>query len=126
MVDVTDTNLGRKIYTFLNGKYYFDIIYNHYIISKGLQFGYTLSKEMDRGILEMVGPYGLSHSVYNSANQISKLDTGHITTYATYIILSLLALIGITFGSLIMGEMVLDPRMLVILFLFFTFLPNSK
>jgi len=32
----------------------------------------------------MVGPYGLSIKFYNLANNISKLDTGIVTTYAIY------------------------------------------
>ena len=31
LVDLTDNTLGKNIYTFLNGKYFFDIIYNFYI-----------------------------------------------------------------------------------------------
>ena len=32
-VDLTNNSLGKNLYTFLNGKYFFDIIYNFYIIS---------------------------------------------------------------------------------------------
>jgi len=60
------------------------LIYNEFIISKGLKLGYTISKLLDRGFIEMVGPYGLSIKFYNLANNISKLDTGIITTYAIY------------------------------------------
>jgi NADH-ubiquinone oxidoreductase chain 5 len=49
IIGLTDTSLGRKIYSFLNGKYYFDVIYNHYIVSAGLKLGYTISKQIDRG-----------------------------------------------------------------------------
>ena len=44
MIDITETSIGRKVYSFFNGKYYFDIVYNQYIISKGLSFGYNISK----------------------------------------------------------------------------------
>ena len=49
-------------------------------MSKGLIFGYTISKLFDRGIIEMVGPYGLSVSAYKAANNLSNLDSGVITT----------------------------------------------
>ena len=126
LIDLTNNSIGRKIYTFLNAKYYFDILYNNYIISKGLNYGYSISKLLDRGILEMVGPYGLSNSVYNTANNISKLDTGMITTYATYIVLSALSLILIVFGYIFMGELFINPKLLIIVFLFLTFMPNSQ
>src|ERR1700761_2271089 len=60
LVQLTDNKLGRNIYTFLNGKYLIDIIYNNYIIRAGLQTGYNISKFLDRGVIELIGPYGLS------------------------------------------------------------------
>jgi NADH-ubiquinone oxidoreductase chain 5 len=116
-VQITDSSLGRKIYSFLNAKYYFDIIYNNYIISKGLEYGYTISKLFDRGIVEMVGPYGLSVSIYKTANNISKLDSGIITTYALYIVLSLVSFLFIIFSSVLMGESILDPRLFIVVFI---------
>ena len=73
----------------------------------------------------MVGPYGISNSVNNTAYNISKLDTGNIITYATYIVLGMLALIFITLGSVFMGEMILNPSLLIIVFLYFTFVSNT-
>ena len=71
------------------------VIYNNFIISKGLEYGYTISKLFDRGIVEMVGPHGLSVSIYKTANNISNLDSGVITTYALYIVLSLISFLFI-------------------------------
>src|ERR1700759_360673 len=124
-VQFTSTSIGKKLYTFLNGKFYFDIIYNHYIISKGLEYGHKISKLFDRGILECVGPYGISNSVKNTADTISKLDTGIITTYALYIVLSLISLLFIVFTSIIMGNVIIDSRLLIIIFLYLTFLPKN-
>src|SRR6267154_1788865 len=60
IIDLTDNFIGQNLYTFFNGKYFFDIIYNNYFINKGLDLGYKISKGLDRGIIEMVGPYTLS------------------------------------------------------------------
>jgi len=92
VVSLTENSLGRKIYTFLNGKYLFDVIYNNYIIALGLQLGYAISKVLDRGVIELVGPYGLSSVFTNTGMNIAKLDTGIITTYSLYITLALLSL----------------------------------
>jgi NADH-ubiquinone oxidoreductase chain 5 len=51
ILDSTHNYIGKNVYTFLNGKYFFDIVYNNYIISKGLQLAYTISKQLDRGII---------------------------------------------------------------------------
>ena len=71
----------------------------------------------------MVGPYGLSVSIYWAANNISNLDSGVITTYALYIVLSLISFLFIIFSSVLMGESILDPRLLIILFIYLIDLP---
>ena len=99
IISLTDSNLGRKIYTFLNGKYFFDIIYNNYIIATGLVKGIIISKVLDRGVVELIGPYGLASALNHSASNISKLDTGVITTYSIYITISTLILTLIAFST---------------------------
>lgn len=92
-----NNNLLKKLYSFFNGKYYFDIIYNNFIIAKGMNFSYKISKEIDRGIVELLGPNGLSNVFYNLAKNIARLDSGIITTYALYITISLLVFIFLFF-----------------------------
>ncbi|EKM74021.1 hypothetical protein AGABI1DRAFT_17489, partial [Agaricus bisporus var. burnettii JB137-S8] len=99
--DLTETSLGRKVYAFLNGKYYFDVVYNHFIIQSGLKLGYSISKNIDRGAIEFLGPHGLAKTFVNLGTNIAKLDDGKITTYALYIVLSLLTLTYLTFSSII-------------------------
>jgi NADH-ubiquinone oxidoreductase chain 5 len=123
IINFTETYLGKKIYSFLNGKYYFDVIYNHYIISAGLQVGYSISKYLDRGVIELIGPYGLS--IYSSklAQNISKLDDGKITTYGLYMIIGLIILIFISFSTLLFENNLIEPRLIIILFLAIFLLP---
>jgi NADH-ubiquinone oxidoreductase chain 5 len=97
LINLTNNKIGRNLYAFLNGKYYFDVIYNHFIIQSGLKLGYNISKEMDRGAIEFLGPYGLSNYFYNAGKNLAKLDTGVITTYSLYIILALISLLFILF-----------------------------
>ena len=116
IVSLTDVSLGRKVYTFLNGKYLFDVIYNNYIFGIGLQLGYTISKVLDRGVIELVGPNGLTNVFNNTGSEISKLDTGHITTYALYIAIGVLVLVFIVFSNVLLNVEVVDPRLVIILF----------
>jgi NADH-ubiquinone oxidoreductase chain 5 len=92
--------IGKSLYTFLNGKYFFDTIYNQYFITNGFKLGYTISKEIDRGAIEFLGPYGLSNYFNNTGKILAKLDTGIITTYSLYITLGLLALLFLVFAPL--------------------------
>nr|WJJ45476.1 NADH dehydrogenase subunit 5 [Pleurotus ostreatus] len=114
---LTDNSISKKIYGFLNGKYYFDVIYNHYFISKGLLLGYTISKELDRGAIEFLGPYGLSTAFTNTGKNIAKLDTGIVTTYALYITLGLLSLLFVVFAPILIDVSMLSEFRLVIIYL---------
>jgi NADH-ubiquinone oxidoreductase chain 5 len=107
---------GKNIYTFLNGKYFFDAIYNQYLIVNGLKLGYTISKEIDRGAIELLGPYGLSNYLNNTGKNLAKLDTGIITTYSLYITLSLLALLFLVFAPLFFNSDNLEEFRLFIIY----------
>ena len=93
----TVSAINRKIYRFLNGKYFFDILYNSYIITGGLQLGYILSKVIDKGAIELIGPFGLTEGSYSASTILSKLDNGVITTYALYMTLGLTSLLFVLF-----------------------------
>jgi NADH-ubiquinone oxidoreductase chain 5 len=116
IISLTDNEIGKKLYTFLNGKYLFDVIYNNYIFAIGLQLAYTISKVLDRGVIELVGPHGMSNVFNNTGANIAKLDTGHITTYALYITTSVLILVFIIFSNVLLSVNIVDPRLLIILF----------
>jgi len=92
-------SVGRKLYGFLNGKYYFDVVYNHYIVQSGLILGFNISKNIDRGAIELLGPYGLTNKITGTGINIAKLDTGVITTYSLYITIGLLSLLFIVFAQ---------------------------
>lgn len=85
-------------YTFLNSKYLLDNLYNNYLISGGLKLGYIISKLLDKGFIEFIGPFGLTEGSYSASRNLSKLDTGVITTYALYITLGLISILFILFS----------------------------
>ena len=117
LINITDYSIFRKIYSFLNGKYYFDIIYNHFFISKGFYISYSISKEIDRGVIELLGPYGISNSFYNTGKNLAKLDTGVITTYSLYISIGLLSLLFIIFAPILIDTSLFSEiRLLIIYF----------
>jgi len=127
IVNLTDYTLGKNIYTFFNGKYFFDVIYNYYVISVGLLTGNIISKVLDRGIIELVGPYGLASALENSANNIAKLDTGVITTYSLYITIGILSLVILVFAPLLFNTYVISEYRLIVIYisaLFFSLLPS--
>ncbi len=126
LVSLTETSLGKKFYNLLNNKYYFDIIYNNYIISNGFKLGYFVSKQIDRGVIELVGPYGLSNSIVKFAKDISKLDSGVITTYALYITIGFLFFLFVLFSTLIFDETINEFTRIIIILMFSLFINLRK
>jgi len=116
IINLTEYPLGIKLYSFLNGKYYFDVIYNHYLVSAGLQLGYLISKQIDRGAIELLGPYGLSNILTNTGINIAKLDTGIITTYSLYITIGLLTLLFLVFAPVLIDTSMFSEIRLIIIY----------
>lgn len=102
-IQITDSKFGINIYRFFNGKYYIDVIYNYYFMYKSLTTGYNISKVLDRGIIELMGPQGIGSSLHSSSKNMAKLDTGNLTDYALYIGVSI---VGIS--SLILFNILFD------------------
>jgi NADH-ubiquinone oxidoreductase chain 5 len=118
-IRLTENKLGRTLYRFLNQKYWFDNIYNNLILSKLLDFGYTTNKTLDRGVIELVGPYGLVNVLKNASSKITSLDTGFIPSYAMYIFSGLILFITLIFY-------VEDPRLFLLLLWAVLLLPSKK
>ena len=128
ILDLTNNSLGRSLYTLLNSKYYFDVIYNNYVIKSGIKLGYNISKQIDRGAIELLGPHGISKVLYSLSKNISSLDTGIITTYALYFTIGLLFSLTFVFSFLIFDLEVNEILRLFIIVLisFFIFLFKTK
>lgn len=109
--------LVKKIYTFLNSKFLFDILYNEYFISKGLKIGYIISKILDKGLIEIMGPYGLSNVFTKTGTNIAKLDTGVVTTYSLYICLGFLTLLFLVFSPMFLeNTLIIETERLFIIY----------
>jgi NADH-ubiquinone oxidoreductase chain 5 len=48
-----------------------------------------------------VGPFGISEFLFSTGKNISKWDTGIVTSYALYIVLGLIAMLFILFAPII-------------------------
>jgi NADH-ubiquinone oxidoreductase chain 5 len=107
-IGLTNNTVGYALYTFLNGKWLFDVVYNKYIINGGLQLGQVISKVVDRGLIELVGPYGFSNVLTNTGRTVASYDTGVITSYALYIILGLISFIFLLFAPIMLNEGAVD------------------
>ena len=93
----TNNLLFVNIYTFFNKKWFFDRLQNELLISSLLKLGYnTTYKVIDKGLIELFGPSGLTNLTIIFSKQVSILQSGKINQYAFLIFVSLIGLISIT------------------------------
>ena len=103
------SRLGYNIFSFFNQRFLIELFYNRYITDMVLKLGGQTTKVLDKGSIELIGPYGLEKGLISLSRKISKLDTGVITSYALYI------LVGLTFYILIPYLYVIDNNLLIII-----------
>ena len=82
-------SLFKSLYTFINKKWYFDRFYNQFISQSILNLSYTFSyKDIDRGILEKVGPWGIVQIITYCSNFLKPIQNGSINHYLLIIFLA--------------------------------------
>lgn len=113
---------GKKIYSFLNRKWFFDKIYNEYLGQFFFKFGYSVSyKFIDRGIFEILGPTGLSRTALAIGFNLHKMQTGFIYHYTLVILVGITLLIGAR-QLWVVFDFFVDYRILVLIFVLYFFL----
>jgi NADH-ubiquinone oxidoreductase chain 5 len=118
--------IGKKLYNFLNRKWFFDKVFNEYITQNLLKFGYrTTYKIIDRGIIEIFGPLGLSTIISKKANYLYKLQSGFLYHYTLIILISSTVFLGIRQFWLYFSDFI-DYRIFILLFLFISFFVSNK
>jgi NADH-ubiquinone oxidoreductase chain 5 len=96
LVKIKISKLGKKFYNFFNKKWFFDKIYNEYISQYFFTISYTVTyKIIDRGIIEIFGPMGLSSIITKKALFISKLQTGYLYHYTFLMLIGLTIILGV-------------------------------
>lgn len=105
------TKLGMRLYTFFNSKWHFDYVYNSFIVLPVLQFGNTITyKLIDRGIIELLGPTGISIVLTNTSRFLSRIQSGYIYQYAVifFIFITIfLTILGFKDYCILSGELLL-------------------
>jgi NADH-ubiquinone oxidoreductase chain 5 len=103
------TRLGYNMFSFFNQRGLVEFFYNRYVTNIILNIGGQTTKIIDKGSVEKLGPFGLEILLINLSNNISKLDTGVITSYALYI------LVGLIFYILTPYIYIFDSNLLIII-----------
>ncbi len=117
------TNIVLTFLSFLiSKKWYLDILQNRLIVSTILNFGYLVSfKTLDRGFIELGGPYGISKLVNSYSKSLTKLQTGQITHYLFFMVLGLCLFTFLILLSFSIIDFVLDYRLIGLFFVLLIF-----
>lgn len=109
---------GLYLYNFFNKKWYFDKIYNEFINQYILNISYNYTYKMiDKGLIELCGPYGLINFFSFLSLKIIKIQTGYIYHYSLLMFISLILFISILFFSFY-SYLYIIFLILIILYLF--------
>src|SRR5690606_5661005 len=63
------SNIGYNLFSFLNQRFAIEFIYNKYITNNVLLLGGQTVKILDKGSIEMIGPYGLEKGLLYIGNK---------------------------------------------------------
>nr|AMR57130.1 NADH dehydrogenase subunit 5 [Gracilaria salicornia] len=96
LINITKTHiylyntLYRNICFLVNKKWYWDVFYNRFFVYPLLNFGYLVTfKNLDRGFIELAGPYGFSKVIPIWSRLFSQLQTGQLSHYLFFIVLGI-------------------------------------
>ena len=86
----------RYIYIFFNKKWFFDRLQNEFVASNLLKIGYNNTyKSIDKGLVELFGPLGISKNTFNASKQVSLLQSGLINQYAFLMFVFLISFLSL-------------------------------
>jgi NADH-ubiquinone oxidoreductase chain 5 len=98
LVTFKTVGLGLYLYFFFNQKWFFDKIYNTYVLKPMFQLSFSVPfRLLDKGFIELFGPLGLVLNLNFFSKKISKIQTGLIYHYTFVVLLGLLFYINMTF-----------------------------
>nr|YP_009424495.1 NADH dehydrogenase subunit 5 [Opegrapha vulgata]ASB29439.1 NADH dehydrogenase subunit 5 [Opegrapha vulgata] len=97
LIRLKTTRLGYNTFSLLNQRFYIELFYNKYISDFVLQLGGNTTKVLDKGSMELIGPYGLKKGLLYLSTKISNLNSGIITNYALYIVIGMVIYILIPY-----------------------------
>ena len=120
------STVGKQVYIFLNKRWLFDKVYNDFLASPSLNFGYTTSFQLiDKGFLEAFGPTGVIQQSFFMRKFMKQLHTGSVYQYAFMMFLSLTILLAFLVIATTNLAAFLDGRLLFILLLSFFWLADK-
>lgn len=83
---------------FLNKKWYFDRVYNDFIVKKVLYSGHSyFYKTLDRGLIEKLGPTAIYNVISSVLSKTANYQNGFILNYLRYFFLAIILILVAVF-----------------------------
>lgn len=109
LVSFKFTRFGYNIFGFFNQRFLVEMFYNKFITGLVFNLGGQTTRILDKGAIELIGPFGLEKGLLLLSKNLASLETGVITTYALYI------LTGFVFFILISYLWLIDESLLILI-----------
>lgn len=88
------SNFFYNVYNFFNKKWYFDRVYNQFLVEEFILLGHVyFYKVMDKGFVEFFGPVGIRSIISAISARITNYQNGYVLDYLTYFIVSIFLLV---------------------------------
>ena len=84
------TRFAYNVFGFFNQRFFFEFFYNKYIVNVVFNLGGQSTKVLDRGSIELLGPYGLEKSLIKLSENFDSFNTGLVPEYGLYILIGLI------------------------------------
>ena len=84
------TRFAYNLFGFFNQRFSIEFFYNKYIVNVVLNLGGQSTKVLDKGSVELLGPYGLEKSLIKLSENIDSFNTGLVPEYGLYILIGLI------------------------------------
>ncbi len=97
LINFKFSRLGYNIFGFFNQRFLVEMFYNKYITNLVLDLGGQTTRVLDKGSIELLGPFGLEIGLVKLSKNIASLSTGVVTSYALYILAAFILYVSISY-----------------------------
>nr|YP_010119584.1 NADH dehydrogenase subunit 5 [Ceratocystis changhui]YP_010119598.1 NADH dehydrogenase subunit 5 [Ceratocystis uchidae]YP_010119612.1 NADH dehydrogenase subunit 5 [Ceratocystis huliohia]QRB97921.1 NADH dehydrogenase subunit 5 [Ceratocystis changhui]QRB97935.1 NADH dehydrogenase subunit 5 [Ceratocystis uchidae]QRB97949.1 NADH dehydrogenase subunit 5 [Ceratocystis huliohia]QRB97963.1 NADH dehydrogenase subunit 5 [Ceratocystis huliohia]QRB97977.1 NADH dehydrogenase subunit 5 [Ceratocystis hul len=86
------SNLGYYIFGFFNQRFLIELFYNKFIVNGVLDLGGQTSKVLDKGSIELMGPFGAYMFFFYISKSLIGISNSVVTRYALFFIIQICVL----------------------------------
>jgi NADH-ubiquinone oxidoreductase chain 5 len=107
------SRLGYNLFGFFNQRFLVELFYNKYITNLVLDLGGQITKILDKGSIDLLGPFGLEKVLIKWSKDIASLSTSIVTNYALFILVGFILFV-FTYITLLEGGLDLNLSLFIL------------